>query len=68
MRWPSWERKEDEKARKKWKQRLAELEDWLEEARAYAKLPEAQRPVRPELQALSQVFAGRRLFGRNESY
>ena len=62
VNWPNWERQEDEKARKQWKQRLAELEDWLEEARAYARLPEAQRPVRPELQALSQVFADRKLF------
>ena len=56
--WPNWDKKEDEKARKAWKQRLAELEDRLEEARAYAKLPESQRPIRPDLAAL----ANRRLF------
>ncbi|MBX3171351.1 MAG: hypothetical protein KF760_28335 [Candidatus Eremiobacteraeota bacterium] len=58
LNWPRWERKEDEKARKAWKQRLAEIEDRLEEARAYVQLPEAQRPVRPDLAAL----ANRRLF------
>jgi predicted alpha/beta superfamily hydrolase/imidazolonepropionase-like amidohydrolase len=58
LNWPRWEKKEDEKARKAWKLHLAEIEDRLEEARAYARLPEGQRPVRPDLAAL----AGRRLF------
>lgn len=58
LNWPRWERKEDEKARKAWKQHLAEIEDRLEEARAYVKLPEGQPTVRPDLAAL----ANRRLF------
>ena len=63
VNWPNWEHKEDEKARKKWKEQLAQLEDRIQEARAYASLPEGQRPVRPELSAL----AGKRLFIRADS-
>lgn len=64
VRWPYWDKKEDEKARKAWKQRLAELEDRIEEARAYVKLPEGQRPIRPDLAAL----ANRRLFIHADSH
>ena len=64
LNWPNWPKKEDEKARKEWKERLAEVEDRIEEARAYVKLPEAQRPVRPDLAAL----ANRRLFIHADSH
>ena len=58
VNWPTWELKQDDTARKHWKEELARLEDRLEEARAYLTLPESQRPVRPELGAL----AGKKLF------
>ncbi|MBN9414850.1 MAG: hypothetical protein J0I12_05385 [Candidatus Eremiobacteraeota bacterium] len=64
LNWPRWDKKEDDKARKAWKQHLAEIEDRLEEARAYVKLPEGQRPVRPDLEAL----ANRRLFIHADSH
>ncbi|MBS2036347.1 hypothetical protein JST97_15260 [bacterium] len=58
VNWPNWDHKEDEKARKHWKEQLAQMEDRIEEARAYAQLPETQRPVRPELASL----AGKKLY------
>lgn len=64
VNWPDWDKKADEKARKAWKERLAELEDRMEEARAYVKLPEGQRPIRPDLAAL----ANRRLFIHAETH
>jgi predicted alpha/beta superfamily hydrolase/imidazolonepropionase-like amidohydrolase len=67
VQWPVWASEEDAKARKRWKEQLAQLEDWICEARAWGQLPLAQRPVRPELEALARALQGGRLFIRAQS-
>lgn len=66
--WPNWPSGEVEKARAKWRQELGRLEDWIEEAQAWDQLPPGERPVRPELTALTPVVNGTgKLFIRAQS-
>lgn len=67
VQWPIWAKEEDAKARKRWKEQLAQLEDWVMEARAWGQLPSDQRTVRPELEALSRALQGGRLFVRAQT-
>lgn len=56
VRWPEWGSGEKEKVRAQWYRQLGQLEDWFQEARAYSDLSERQRPIRPELAALSKLW------------
>lgn len=66
VQWPSWQATKDaDKARDDWTRYLEQLQDWFAEARAWRSLPEAQRPIRPDLAAIASVLDKRgKLFVR----